>query len=152
MAARTSCARAAGMTLVELVVAISVIAIAVVSVLGLLSSISVRSADTIIREQATGIASAYLNEVLQKSFTTVPGGSSRATFNDIGDYNGLVDSGASDQFGNAVTGASQFTVRVTVTPAALGAITSADSQRIDVAVTHPSGVTVLLSGYRTRHP
>ena len=59
-----------GVTLIELVVAITVLAIAVTSIIGFLSSIAARSADTLVREQAVAIASSYLNEVLAKPFVS----------------------------------------------------------------------------------
>jgi MSHA pilin protein MshD len=60
----------------------------------------------------------------------------------------LVDVGARDQFGNAIAGLGQYTVSVTVGAGTLGGIPGPSVRRIDVSVQHPSGVTVLLSGYR----
>jgi len=141
--------RARGVTLVELVISIAVIAIAVVAVLGVLSMLSSSSADAMVRNQAVAIASAYLEEARGKAFAAngVPG--SRALYDDVNDYNGLVDVGARDQFGNAIAGLEQYTVSVTVGAGTLGAVPAASVRRIDVSVTHPAGVTVLPSGYRT---
>lgn len=138
-------ARARGVTLVELVISVAVISIAVAAVLGVLSMLSTSSADAMVRNQAVAIASAYLEEIRGKNFAAngVPG--SRDLYDDVSDYNGLVDAGARDQFGNAIAGLGQYTVSVAVGAGALGGI---PVQRIDVNVQHPSGVTVLLSGYR----
>ena len=145
---RHGAARQLGVTLVELVISIAVISIAVAAVLGVLSMLSTSSADAMVRNQAVAIASAYLEEIRGKDFTAngVPG--SRDLYDDVSDYNGLVDAGARDQFGNAIAGLGQYTVSVTVGAGTLGGIPGASVRRIDVNVQHPSGVTVLLSGYR----
>jgi MSHA pilin protein MshD len=140
-----------GVTLIELIVAIAVLAIATVSVLGVLSALSIRSAETLIRTQAVAIASAYLNETRVKAYGN-SGATQRSLFIAVGDYNGLNDSGAHDQRGNAVSGLGQFRVTIGVVPGILGAVPAAAVRRIDVTVSHPSGVVVLVSGYRTLYP
>ena len=143
--------RMGGVTLIELVVAIVILGIAVASIIGFLSSIAARSADTLVREQAVAIASSYLNEVLAKSFG-VSGASPRANYTAVGDYNGLLNNGAHDQTGAAIANLNLFTVAVAVVPGALGAVPANEAVRVDVTVTHPSGVVVALSGYRTLYP
>src|SRR5690349_11239922 len=95
--------RQTGVTLIELIVAIVVIAVAITSVLALLSAQAVHSGDAMIRSQATHIASAYLNEVMQKPFSPQANPPGRANFNDVSDYNGLVDVGARDQTDSPVS-------------------------------------------------
>ena len=51
------------------IIAITVIAMAVTAVLGLLSAISIRSADAMTATQAASIASAYLDEALSKAYS-----------------------------------------------------------------------------------
>jgi MSHA pilin protein MshD len=143
--------RSRGVTLIELIVAIAVLGIATVSILGVLSALSIRSAETLVRDQAVAIASSYLNEALAKSYGS-SGATQRSLFTAVGDYNGLNDNGAYDQRGNAVTGLGQFHVTVGVGPGTLGAVPPADVSRVDVTVSHPSGVVLLVSGYRTLHP
>jgi MSHA pilin protein MshD len=143
--------RTGGLTLIELIVAIAVLGIATVSILGVLSTLSIRSAEALIRDQAVAIASSYLNETLAKSYGS-SGATQRSLFTAIGDYNGLNDNGAHDQRGNAVSGLGQFQVTVTVGPGTLGTVPAADVRRVDVAVSHPSGVVVFVSGYRTLYP
>jgi type II secretory pathway pseudopilin PulG len=138
-------------TLIELIVAIAVLGIATISILGVLSTLSVRSAETLIRGQGTAIASSYLNEALAKSYGS-SGATQRALFTAVGDYNGLNDNGVHDQRGNAVNGLGQFQVAVTVGPGTLGTVPAAAVRRVDVAVSHPSGVLVSISGYRTLYP
>jgi MSHA pilin protein MshD len=144
-----------GVTLIELVVAITIVAIAAVAVLGALASITTRGANTMVRQQAVAIADAYLEEILLQPVTPPSGAAtptSRANFNDVDEYNGLLDVGARDQFGNALAPLSNYTVSVAVVPtAALPNITAANARRIDVSVTDPTGLTVVLSGYRANY-
>jgi MSHA pilin protein MshD len=146
--------RQSGVTLIELIISIVVIAIAIGGVLGVLSQSVGRSADAMIMSQAVAIAEAYLEEITLKSFADpdgVPVEANRADFDDVGDYNGLVDVGARDQFGVAIPSLSRYTVTVTVAPStALTGVPGADAERVDVTVTYAPNVTVKLSAYKTR--
>jgi len=104
-----------------------------------------------VSEQATAIATAYLNEILQKPFGASDGQTVRASLDVVGDYAGLTNVGAQDQAGTAVPGLSLYTVSVSVGPGVLGTIPAAQVQEVDVTVSHPSGVSVVLSGYRTQY-
>jgi MSHA pilin protein MshD len=145
--------RVRGLTLIEVVVSITVIGISVAAVLGVLSMLATGSSEAMIRNQAIAIASAYLEEITLKPYAdpdTTGGETSRITYDDISDYNGLVDTGARDQLGNPIAGLGQYTVRVTVGAGTLPSIAAASVRRIDVNVQHPSaGVNMTLSGYRT---
>jgi MSHA pilin protein MshD len=138
--------RERGMTLIEVIIAITVIAIAVTAVLGLLAAISVRSAGALISSQSAAIASAYLDEALSKPHTHTIGPANRANFDDVLDYN-FSDNGARDANDNPVPGLALYTVQVTAAPVALGAV--ANAVRVDVVVTAPDGRVTLLSGFRT---
>ena len=151
-AGRCEAAAERGFTLIELVVSIVVLSIAVAGVLAGLTAISVRSADAMVSEQANAIASGYLNEVLQKPFGANDGQVLRPNLDVVDDYAGLNNAGVRDQTGALVPGLAQFTVAVTVTPAALGLVPAGEAREVDVTVTHPSGVNVVLSGFRTQHP
>jgi MSHA pilin protein MshD len=151
-----------GFTLIEVIVSIVVLAIAIVGVVAGLSAVAVRSATTMVNQQAVAIASSYLNEVLQKPFGTgAPDGAApRSQFDVVADYAGLTDVGVHDQTGAAVPGLSQYTVAVAVTggglpsppaPAPLGAVLTAQLLEVDVTVSNSSGVLVVLSGYRTKY-
>lgn len=143
-----------GMTLIELVISIVVIAIAVSAVLGVLTANVGRSADAMIVSQAASIAEAYAEEIALKPFADPDGASgesARADFDDAGDYDGLVDSGAVDQFGNAIPELDDYTVSVSVTPSsALPGVDSADALRIDVRVQRAPHVDFVLTEYKTR--
>jgi MSHA pilin protein MshD len=152
----------AGVTLIELTVSIMVIAIAVSGTLLLVSTATRHSADPMVERQALAIADAYLEEILLRAFYDpdlgVGGGScpaaeaSRPLFDNVCDYDGLDDSGARDQDGNAIAGLGAYRVRVNVdTTATLNTLSGAsDVLRTDVRVTHPNQIDLSLSGYRAR--
>lgn len=145
--------RAGGMTLIEVVIAITVMAVCVTSVVGLLSSIAVRSASSMVAAQSTEIASAYMEEILSKAFTD-PGGidpPGRQNFDDVRDYNGLIDNGARDHTGAAIAGLGQYRVQVIVTTVQIGAPNNVQARQADVRVTGPNNSMVRLLGYRTNY-
>ena len=143
-----------GVTLVELIVSIVIVATAVGAVLNVLSSNLSRSADAFITIQAGAIAEAYLEEISLRPFDDpdgVDGEANRVDFDDLDDYDGLVDNGARDQFDNPIGGLGNYSVSVTVVASsALPGTPSADCRRIDVRVTQAPLVDFTLSGYRTR--
>jgi Tfp pilus assembly protein PilV len=136
------------MTLIELVIAITVIAMAVTAVLGLLAAISMRSAAAMTSTQAASIASAYLDEALSKAYPATAGPAGRAAFDDVRDYN-FVDNGVRDANDNVVPGLNQYTVQIQAGLAALGAVP--DAIRVDVIVTTPNGAATRLTGFRTNY-
>jgi MSHA pilin protein MshD len=147
--------RLRGVTLIELVVAITVVAIAVTTILGAMGAIALRSADAMVRQQAIAIAQAYLDEITQR-WVVDPNGAQpntgRASWDLVDQYNNLVDVGAHDQFGNAIAGLSAYTVSVSTTPTAgLPGVPSGSARRIDVTVTYSPSGNVALSGYRTNY-
>jgi MSHA pilin protein MshD len=130
-----------GMTLVEAVIAIVVIAIAVTAVLGVLARNVGASADAMIVSQGITIAEA----------DGADGEIGRASFDDVDDYDGLLDAGAADQFGNPMPDLAGYTVSVSVNASSgLPGVGAADAYRIDVRVQFASSVDYTLSGYRTR--
>jgi MSHA pilin protein MshD len=147
--------RERGVTLIELVVSIVVIALAAGAILGVLARSAETSADAMVLSQAVSIAEAYVEEITLKPFVDpdgVDGEVGRANFDDVDDYDGLVDAGARDQFGNAIPALAAYTVRVTVSPSgALTGIPGTDAERVDVRVTFPPSVDFTLSAYKTRY-
>src|SRR5882672_1816611 len=106
-----------GVTLIELVVSIVVIAIAAGAVLGVLARTVGSSGDALVMRQAVSIAEAYLEEITLKPFADpdgMDGEANRVDFDDVDDYNGLLNAGARDQFGNAIPALTGYTVSVTV--------------------------------------
>jgi MSHA pilin protein MshD len=156
--------REAGVTLIELAISIAVISIAVTGTLAVILRATRASADPMLQRQASAIAEAYLEEILEKPYydpTLGPGGGAcpapggaRASWDNVCDYQGLDDSGARDQFGTPIPGLSAYRVRVTVdsATASLGALSgAANVMRVDVRVTHPLPLDITLSGYRTNY-
>jgi MSHA pilin protein MshD len=142
------------MTLIEVVISIVVIAIAVGAVLGVLSQNVQRSADAMVVAQGVAVATAYVEEIMLKPFSDPDGTdteTARADFDDVDDYDGLVDIGAVDQFGFPLASLANYTVSVAVTPSsALTGVPMADALRIDVRVQLAPYIDYTLTGYRTR--
>jgi MSHA pilin protein MshD len=138
-----------GVTLVEVVVSIVVIAIAGAALSGTLAYLNGSGNTSILQAQAQSIANAYLNEITSKRFLADGVEASRDLYDDIFDYNGLDTAAASDEFGNA---AGNFRVRVVIAAGALNGIPAADVRRIDVTVDYGNAFSVVASGYRTRYP
>ena len=146
------------MSLVEIVVAMVIIAISLTGTLMLVDTTTRRSADPMLERKATSIAESYLEEALQKNYLDPTDGTlcptpegARALFDNVCDFNGLDDAGARDQSGNAITGLDGYRVQVSVDPAAnLGTLFgSSEVLRVDITVTDPTGRPLALSGYRT---
>jgi MSHA pilin protein MshD len=148
--------RSRGMTLIELVVAIMVIALAGSALMGVMGYVASNSGESLAETQARAIAQAYLEEILAQPFaepTGLDNQTTRATFNDVDDYNGLYDANAVDKGGVAYGGAGQFQVSVSVVnTGGLGGLPAAAVKRVDVTVQSTGGVNVVASGYRTAHP
>ena len=143
--------RECGMTLIELVVSITVIAIAGAVLLGTLGYVNKNSGGAMLQAQAQSVATAYLNEIIGKSFNDpdgVDGEATRALYDDVNDYDGLDDPSARDRFGNLV---ANFHVHVAVVGAALNGVPAADSYRIDVTVDFGGASQVLVSGFRMNY-
>jgi MSHA pilin protein MshD len=150
---RTGVAR--GFTLIELVISIAIVAIAVTAVVGALSANAAQSADRMIQQQATAIASSYLDEILQKPYDDpdgVNGEIARTAFDNVADYNGLSNAGARDQTDSPIPGLGGYNVTVSVGAGSLGGVPVGAVRLVVVTVRHPNtGKTVVMSGYRTRH-
>lgn len=170
-----------GFTLIELVITIVILSIGVTAFISAMNASTIASVDPLIRQQAHAVAQSYLEEVLLNSFcdpdltsdcpafctaanicttcggSASPGPETRPTYDDVCDYNGLSDTGARNQFGNAIAALANYNVTVSVVDNAvtLDGLSSANGQvvRVDVNVTHASNsnVDVTLSGYRTNY-
>ena len=144
-----------GATLVELLVSIVIVSISAASVLGVLSMNVGASADPMQRHQAMAIAESYLEEIFLRPIDDpdgVDGEAARASFDDLDDYNGLVDAGAADQFGVPLAGLGDYTVSVSVGPSSgLGGLPAGDVLRVDVQVVRGADISYTLSAYRARY-
>lgn len=150
---RSSRKALAGATLIELIVSIVVIGVGLAGILVVIDRNTRASADPLLQHQAIAIAEAYLEEILTRPFSDPggPGPETRATYDNVSDYNGLNDAGARDQNDNPIPGLEQYNVAVAVTAQALNTVPAAESWLIQVTVTPPFGGAVVLSGYRTSY-
>jgi MSHA pilin protein MshD len=144
-----------GFTLIELIVAITIVAICAATLMGVMAAVASRSADAMLQQQAIAIAQAYLDEIEQRWVVdpngTVPN-TGRSSWDLVDEYNNLNEGGAHDQFGAPITALSAYTVSVNVAQStALPGIQGANARRIDVTVTTPPNVSVTLSTYRTNY-
>lgn len=129
---------AKGFSLIELVVALVVLAAATAGVLAIFAGATARSADPMLRAQARAIAEAYMDEILLQAYRDPDGGETggaeagegRGSYDDVWDYRAIGSEAPSDQFGNALAGLSDYTVSVTIDGAPGG------SAEITVRVAH----------------
>ena len=144
--------RMAGVTLVELIIAIVIISAALAGLVAALTRANRASVDPILTQQMTAIAEGMMEEVLLKPFAeddavAAPG---RADYNDIWDYNEYAkDSPVEDFNGNAIAGLERYRVSVQVDKVALTSIPLGDAARVRVTVRN-GGQSIVLTGWRTR--
>ncbi len=145
-----------GFTLIELVVSMTIIAIALLGTLLSINTAALFSGDPLIVQQALFIAESYIEEITGKDFPVTPCPSgTRPTFTNICNYNGLSEA-PTDQTGTAISGLGNYTVNVSVdsTTASLGAPSlTAGTQvvRIDVTLSHANMQSITFSVYRTSY-
>ena len=142
--------RHSGFTLLEIITTVVVIAIAATALMSVFSSTIRTSADPVLQHQALAIAEAYMEEILLKDFAIGPE-TTRASFDDVRDYNGLNDVGARDQGNNPIAGLNDYTITVTVVNDGLNGIAAVDSLRIEIVVSGALIDDILLSGYRVNY-
>jgi MSHA pilin protein MshD len=140
-----------GVTLIELVLSMVIISIAVVGIFSVINLTVSHSADPVVNYQAIAIAESYLDEILLQSYSDPDGtntGETRPSFDDVGDYNGLVDTGAHDQQGALISDLSRYNISVAVSaPVALTDGVSA--KKITVTVSMQGLSNLSLVGYKT---
>jgi MSHA pilin protein MshD len=134
-----------GFTLIEIIVTIVIIGLTVATFMFLVSDTVSRSADPLFQTQSSAIAHSYLEEIMSKSYSSGPGTGSRAMFDDVLDYNGLVDVGARDINGNAIPGLSRYTVSITVSDVS---INGQAMREIAATVTDPGNSAFTMNAYR----
>lgn len=173
--------RQGGFSLVELVVTIVIMAILFAGLAVLFFDQVRHSPQPVIATRAAELGQAYLDEILTKRYdersgqggmprcnSTDPGsqpcsaalgpeaGESRATYDDVDDYNGLDESPPRDALGNVRSGYANYRVQVSVAYAGTGAnglglATVQDAKLITVTVTTPQGEKIDFSAYRVNY-
>lgn len=142
-----------GLTLIELIVSMVIISVALGGVLLVMNYTTSRSADPMVQHQAVAIAEAYMEEIILQPYTNPTGGytgGDRRFFDDVADYDGLSETGASDHNGAAIVGLENYTVNVTVAaPAAFGPLgNTVQARQITVRVQRGNLVDLVLTGFR----
>lgn len=154
--------RQRGVNLIELIIAIVVISIATTGVLLVYATAVRYSADPMIQQQALAVAEGYLDEILARPVSEPPpavetggaeAGETRATYDDMQDYDNLSDSPPQNQLGSAdwnLDGQPDlpgYTVSVDVLPNEI--VNGVTMARVDVTVIFPPVVNFTLTGYRS---
>jgi MSHA pilin protein MshD len=146
----------AGMTLVELIIAIVIVGTALAGLVAAYNRANIASADPLITQQMLAIAETMMEEVMLKPYVTDGGNAAqpatRVDYTEIDHYNGYATSGGIvDVAGDPIAGLGRYDVAVSVTPATLTDIAdAADVRRIQVVVTERSGQQLQLTGWRTK--
>jgi MSHA pilin protein MshD len=168
--------RQTGVSLVEVIIFIVVVAVAIAGVLGALNIATRSSADPLIQKQALAVAESLLEEIELMPFTTCdPDDATASTgvctsiteaigpeagetrysattpFDNVNDYHNFSMAGIRDITNTAIPALAAYTASVTVAQQALGGIAAANSLLITVTVTGPANTTVVLQGLRTRY-
>ncbi len=141
-----------GMTLIELVISIVILAICAAALYSATASITGRSADPLLRQQSLAIAEAYLEEILTQSFADPDGLSDcgRSCFDNVADYNGLNEA-PHDARNTALAALSAYRVQVDVSAQAWNGLPASDVWRVQISVTDPAGQTLQLDGYKVNY-
>jgi MSHA pilin protein MshD len=138
-----------GLTLIELIISMVIIAIALVGIFSVINLTVSHSADPVVQHQAIAIAEAYLEEIQLQAYTDPNGtntGETRATYDNVDDYNGLNEAPL-NQNGAAITSLSAYTVSVAVADQAVTGLT-ATAKKITVTASGPGVSGTTLVGYR----
>jgi len=152
-----------GFTLIEMIIAIVVLAIALTGVL-ISYNVAVRgSSDALVSKQLVAIAEEMMEEILLKPFAPGPGvaavgpadcgqaGSVRNAFDDVLDYNGYETPNICNIDGVAVAGLAGYSVRVVVVPDNTLGLGAANTLRITVTAAR-AGQTMVLDGFKVAMP
>jgi MSHA pilin protein MshD len=153
--------RSAGVTLVELIVALVIIGVALAGMVAVYTATTRSSTDPVIVQQMEAVADNMMEEILMKPFARQPGmpapaAADRASYNTVSDYDGYGANlqGVRDVEGNQIPGLERYNFAISVKPAALTNVPSQDALRIVVTVT-VSGTDpslpkpLVLTGWRT---
>lgn len=163
--------RQAGVTLIELIVAMLIVGVAMAGMMSVFVATSRGSADPMLRAQAQLIAESYLEEILLKRFydpdldrVCQPAEALRSSYDNVCDYDptgaGVTDNPPRDQLGTAIVALAGYAVTVqvardaTVTLNGLtngGGPTEIRVLRIDVTVVGPGAARASVTGYRTNY-
>ena len=147
-----------GFTLIELILAISIISLSITGSLMVFLNVGRNNANPLVMEQANFLAQSYLEEISTKLYPdTLPcpnPPSARIDYSTICDYQNLNDSVATSPSGQAIPELKNFSVKVNVdtTTAAFDGLTPGSQVlRIDVSVSTKAFPTMVLSAYKFKY-
>lgn len=143
--------RARGLTLIELVIFIVVVAAAVAGVMAVFVQGTRGSGDPLVRKQAMAVAESLLEEIMAVPYTCPSGAtcnpvtaSNRGQTHALADYNGFAMSGIAAVDGTAIPQLAAYNSLVTVAPAPLN---GANGSQITITVT-AGAESIGLEGWR----
>lgn len=143
-----------GVTLVELVIAMSIIAIAIFGIISVFKLTITSSANPITRKQAVLISDSLMEEVLSKSFSKPSGGfagpftaNNREQFDSVSDYNGISINGITTIAGNTIPGLENYSANIMIENKAVGLISSTNILMATIIVSGPND-TFVLKGFK----
>ena len=172
---KQSSGSASGATIVELIIAIVIMAVALVSLAFTISLSAGKSADIFWQVKVVELGQAYMEEILSRRFDEstplggspacepsgsgcssigVDSGESRTLFDDVDDYDGIDDSPPKDAEGNDRLNYVGYRVQVSVAYADAGQQTAYsldgayDAKVITVTVSHLTGNALVFSAYK----
>ena len=150
--------RSAGVTLVELIVALVIMGVALAGMVAVYTATTRSSADPVVVQQMQAIADNMMEEILMKPFAPGPGTGARINYDDVRDYNGYDSKtgGITDVEGNVIAGLERYQVAVQVnTNGGLPNVPLADALLVTVTVTNLRAPAddpnrqITLTGWRT---
>ncbi|MBB5204602.1 MSHA pilin protein MshD [Inhella inkyongensis] len=139
--------RQRGFTLVEMILAIVILGVGLAGVLMAFQQTARASADPLVNRQLLALAEGLLEEALSKPYKVGAGtgGTCRANFDDVRDYNGY-SAAPCEVGGGAVASLSSYNLAVAVSAQTLSGVNNA----LRVEVTASRGTdTLSLVGWRT---
>ena len=156
-----------GFTIVEMILAITIVGVALAGIATVFLTTTRHSADPAVQQQAQFIAEAYLEEILRQKFfdpdedKVCPNPEAgRQSFDNVCDYRNIANQAPANAFGTAIPALGNYSVTVTVTSdgtVSLNALSNNTGTglyrvvRVDVTVTGPNNTSITLSGYRTNY-
>lgn len=158
-----------GFTLIELVVGITLVAIAATLLVNLVVPAWRQSAEPLVQQRAASLAQSLMDEILSKRYdettpeggvprcTTCTGslgaesGETRATFDDVDDYNAYCgDNDVIDANGNVINSYLSYRMSICVSydSGYNGGNAGPDAKRITVTITPSANVPIIFTAYR----
>ena len=144
--------RMAGVTLVELVIAIAIIGVALAGLVAAYNRASIASTDPLITQQMLAIGESMMEEVMLKPYDgNATRETTRAQYDSLDDFTSYPKQAVTGVDGSAIAGLERYSIGVVVGPAGqtLPGVAAGDVKRIVVTVWN-GGQMLVLTGWRTK--